>query len=95
MSLFAYFVASYFVIRIFQRLYYVAKGHKFYFFKFNPKDELKKTLEDNKISFREKSTYSKDRVKLKYTIIGSGPKIVYLGSLKSKLLFLNLTLSFL
>lgn len=71
-------IILFFVIRLVQRLYYLIKGHKFYWSYF-PRKELDLFIKTNGIAVTEHSFRSKkDNVSLKYRRLGNGPKVILL-----------------
>jgi len=69
------------VIRVMQRMYFVARGHSHYLFtSFDPPKALYTFFKDEGISCLEHEFNARDGVRLKYRRVGTGKKLVLLAN---------------
>ena len=71
------FLIAFLSVRIVQRLYYFLKGHVQYW-SFDPRAAMAKLFAERQISSSTHEFVSRDGVRIKYTKLGSGPKLVLL-----------------
>ena len=74
-------IAALLLFRIIQRVYFLLKGHKSHLFtSYNPHEVLEEFFIKHNITVKYRELLSRDNVKLKYRVVGHGPKLIYLAN---------------